>query len=455
LDPIIERINGIEFDQSRWANLFLGALASFFDNLRNVNRFLATLSVHVGLFTGPRAFEVNVVDLIAIEVLRVFEPDFYSSIATSKEILTRGVRREARGSIPSEIQTLIDSATAPHRGATQEILKQLFPPIEAAFGGFEYSPGSRETWRNQLRVCSPEMFDRYFQFGVPSDDLSESEFKEILEFANDQDAFVARMADVRSRELLNATLDRLDAYAPSLERQVARPFINALLCLAEDLPDREGFFEIGPDLRLLRIVARFLGQNPDIRTRGQLFLEIMDTSGLIVLPTYLIANDDNMRQSKPNNTDGIRIFEDDQLQRAKEKWLEKVHMSAETDPDKFLTNPKLPFILYRWREWEEGGPAAYLQRVINSQSRALIFLTSLAQQGQSYQSGDFTAKTHTYIRLHFIEDFMPLESFSAYLKPDTIGDSQLTKEQTAALAAFKYARQRRAEGKPDGSFGSQ
>jgi hypothetical protein len=76
---------------------------------------------------------------------------------------------------------------------------KLFPTIEAALGGFEHAGGSQEIWRNQLRVCSSEMFDRYFQFGVPSNDLWESEFRGLSELVGDQDAFLARILRISER----------------------------------------------------------------------------------------------------------------------------------------------------------------------------------------------------------------------------------------------------------------
>ncbi len=60
------------FDSNRWGNLFHGALHAYFDNLRNVYRYTSTLSFHFGLFKGKSVFEVNPVDLIGIECIRVF-----------------------------------------------------------------------------------------------------------------------------------------------------------------------------------------------------------------------------------------------------------------------------------------------------------------------------------------------------------------------------------------------
>ncbi|MGL6380295.1 KAP family P-loop NTPase fold protein [Aeromonas hydrophila] len=87
LDNIIEqdRFAVKMFDSGRWGNIFHGALHVYFNNLRNVYRYTSTLSFHFSLLKGKSAFEVNPVDLIAIECLRVFEPDVYSELARSKK----------------------------------------------------------------------------------------------------------------------------------------------------------------------------------------------------------------------------------------------------------------------------------------------------------------------------------------------------------------------------------
>lgn len=51
------------FDQKRWGNLFLGGLRPYFKTLRDVYRYLATLSFQVSLFRSTGSFEVNPVDL--------------------------------------------------------------------------------------------------------------------------------------------------------------------------------------------------------------------------------------------------------------------------------------------------------------------------------------------------------------------------------------------------------
>src|SRR6266498_1098612 len=91
-DPVVAK----HFDKRRWGNLFFGGLQAYFGTLRNVNRFLSTVAFHVSLFRGAGSFEVNPIDLICLEVLRMFEPEVYRALPSNKELLTRLRDRHGR-----------------------------------------------------------------------------------------------------------------------------------------------------------------------------------------------------------------------------------------------------------------------------------------------------------------------------------------------------------------------
>lgn len=140
LDKIIEQDKSAAemFDSGRWGNIFYGGIHAYFDNLRNVYRFTSTLSFHFSLLKGKNVFEVNPVDLIAIECLRVFEPNVYREIARSKEIFTKsGSGRFGRDddSTTALINGILDKAPMNKRGFVKEIVEQLFPTIEWTLGG--------------------------------------------------------------------------------------------------------------------------------------------------------------------------------------------------------------------------------------------------------------------------------------------------------------------------------
>ena len=76
------------FDSARWSNLYERVLKYKFETLRDAYRVLGTLEFHVSVHRGEHAFEVNPIDLIAIETIRVFEPEFHNAIFRARNLLT-------------------------------------------------------------------------------------------------------------------------------------------------------------------------------------------------------------------------------------------------------------------------------------------------------------------------------------------------------------------------------
>jgi predicted KAP-like P-loop ATPase len=446
LDKIIGGLERIELDRRRWGNLFAGALSPFFINLRSVNRFLSTFVVHVRLFQGASAFEVNIVDLIGIEATRVFEPAVYRRIASSKSFLTSGRQRTAGQAVPSEVNAILDVAAQERRGQVLELLRQLFPPIESTLGGTHYAPEFWQTWRDELRVCSADVFDRYFRLGIPEGDLTESEFQEFIGSSGDRAALVEKFGDLRSRGLLDALLNRLNGYAPRLALSNAPILAPALMDIAEDLPDSGSF-----GLRLDLILVRFLAQEPSVRIRGNIFLEAMRISDGIVLSAEVISNEMESRaKEESSGRSEFKVLEDDQLEGAKTLWIEKVIEASRQDPDALLRNPKLVFLLYRWREWAEPtAPGAWLGEILDSPARAIDFLTSIALQSRSFGIRDYVSREHTFTRLKFIEDFVPLDILTKQTKEYAHDPAILTPRQRDAIQAFQNALLRRQQGRPD------
>lgn len=59
-----------QFGQERWMELYYDGAQGFFRTLRDVNRFLSSFGFHIGVFRSGSSFEVNLIDLFGLEVLR-------------------------------------------------------------------------------------------------------------------------------------------------------------------------------------------------------------------------------------------------------------------------------------------------------------------------------------------------------------------------------------------------
>jgi predicted KAP-like P-loop ATPase len=129
-----------KFDNERWDEIFYGGLNKYFKNLRDVYRFTSTLKFHFNLLKGREVFEVNPVDLIAIESIRVFEPKLYHEIFINKEVFTAssygdGLEKRRQKDIINNIINKFDNI---NDGTVEKILKNIFPNIKSIIGNLYY-----------------------------------------------------------------------------------------------------------------------------------------------------------------------------------------------------------------------------------------------------------------------------------------------------------------------------
>lgn len=90
IDPLATSENG--FEPTRWGNVLRGGIEPMIRNLRDSRRLLTSIAIHIEMHRGEHAHEVNIIDFIALEALRVFEPVFHRALSTKRILLTQSGR---------------------------------------------------------------------------------------------------------------------------------------------------------------------------------------------------------------------------------------------------------------------------------------------------------------------------------------------------------------------------
>jgi hypothetical protein len=90
IDPLARPENG--FDTTRWGNVLRGGIEPMIRTLRDSRRLLTSIAIHVEMHKGQHAFEVNIIDFIGLEALRVFEPEFHAAIGARASLMTQANR---------------------------------------------------------------------------------------------------------------------------------------------------------------------------------------------------------------------------------------------------------------------------------------------------------------------------------------------------------------------------
>lgn len=143
------------------------AIMQYIKSIRDIHRFMNTFS----LVYNQLHEETDVLDLLGITCLQVFEPTLYHDLYFYKDTLFDGKRRDYK----VLIKELCDkSRNITNNNESQLLLQNLF---------YKINPSSfldNETNQREKRICDKKSFDRYFTFALFETDISKVELENML-----------------------------------------------------------------------------------------------------------------------------------------------------------------------------------------------------------------------------------------------------------------------------------
>jgi hypothetical protein len=266
----IMRTAGVEalLNRDRLFNVYDYA-EPFFRTVRDVKRFLANVETILPSVVHDGKPDVDLVDFIASEVLRVFDSEFYESLYLHRSRVT-GL--EGVPSNDAEFVLALQGAREPD-GATLSIFVDLFPRF-----------GPRRTLPKRPRgIADPRSFDRYFAFAVPPNQYSPTEEEDVLARRHRHD-FIRELESARERGRLQYLLELLAGSAAPMERDELIQYLASLGAFTDKLSVDEGADERAAYRgQIERLI--FDGIRPhlaDVRT--EILLSSCEKSGSIWFP---------------------------------------------------------------------------------------------------------------------------------------------------------------------------
>ena len=176
----------------RFVNLYYSNVRGIFiKDFRSLKRYLNAISLSL-----PMVFsEVNYCDFLIVELLRVFLPELYSSLPSIEHYLTafdgisdHEVKLKPRKTAFEKLKNKIEQFEDNGHGiavATVGLLSEMFP----IFGEYLYNPtnprkiirgDNLDSYNQNKRICSPNLFWLYFSYTVKPGELSSDERNELL-----------------------------------------------------------------------------------------------------------------------------------------------------------------------------------------------------------------------------------------------------------------------------------
>jgi len=245
---------------------------------------------------------------------------------------------------------------------------------------------------------------------------------------------------------LEAALGRIEACEETIPMEDAVSLITAFFNVGDELPDKSsGFFAIDTSTQVTGIIFRYLKREKDSTNRARILTDAMTKTTGLYLPIKQTALEEGKPEERQKEPRAFIIDEED-IEKLRSICLQKI--KAALDDDLLVNNKELPYILYRWNEWESPeGPRMWVENLTKSEKGLLIFLTAFLHRSTSVGMDDRVSREHHYISLETIETFIPVEALTSRMRE--LRTEQYTGKERMAVDAFFEAIKRREDGLPD------
>jgi predicted KAP-like P-loop ATPase len=174
-----------EVEAGRFVNEFTSNVLVVLKTPRLAVRYGNTLSFALPLLKG----EVNIVDLMLIEAIKVFYPKYYEFIkANSKYFIgsyrdnfSFGTANDKIAELKGFLDNLSEKLTKTERSCIEKLMTELFPRLNEALNNYATYEGHLITdWFKQKRIVSPKYFNKYFSYAVIKGEISDVAFQNLL-----------------------------------------------------------------------------------------------------------------------------------------------------------------------------------------------------------------------------------------------------------------------------------
>lgn len=425
------------WEQQRWEEAWPSGLRPYFENLRNVYRFLNSLEFHASQLVDGDVMEFNSVDLLALEVLRLFEPALYeivpkyraSLVGDSMESMMAILAPDAEKSSARQARVAHILTSANRKDPAKVLIKILFPR-------FFNEEVSDLTMHKGLRVGNSQFFDRYFSLSLSDFEVPKKKLDQLLTSVEKPVTFKKLILSMNRAEVIPQTFERLDAYHSDIPKKAFPAAIQSLTDIGDFLPSEEWATARYTDPLLIcwRMIY-FSLSNIKPNDRLALLRDGFSASDGVRLVVYTAAREER----RESNTDKEFLVSEAAANELIKIALVKIEKAV--DQKRLKDLPSLQFTLWRWSQWGDFQTVKnWVAEQVTDASGALWFLRTIRN---SMTVGEYILR---YVDLDHVERFIAVDSLHELTK--SIELSNLKGEDYYALNGFRTALRWKEEGRP-------
>ncbi|MDQ8192652.1 KAP family P-loop NTPase fold protein [Roseibacillus persicicus] len=235
-------------------------------NLRDCYRLLRTTSFHCEALSNDSTLNVDLLDLLGIDLLRVFDPELYHQIATGPPTYLWGVKNYGltREEEDSKYFVLLVESSSLGKAAACGALISLFPCVRSRLKNYieENQLGRlrryhrRDSEIGPLAVAQESRAEIYFRLDLSGADLPEFEVRNLTQVRFESQDLVERLRYFRTKGWFNQLSARIRSDTSIVESsQASKEFLFALACVADEFDESVDDYEFMSVLSLTDVLV--------------------------------------------------------------------------------------------------------------------------------------------------------------------------------------------------------
>lgn len=240
-------------DPAAWSDVLFGGIDGYLRTMRDGRQLANMAPLTVELCAG----EVSAIDVIALETIRVFDPDLHDklpdlldALVGSDNILEAALNAEELDTRNRDrLTAAIERSEKP--GPAEHLLRALFPAVDQLLGSARH--GRRSGSREAKRVASRPVFLRYIHLVLSPDEVPSSVVDEAVAALSDG-RLLQSLVDGVDDDRLSDLLGRVIARAKEQPRPDVFGSSIVLMGLIPRMKRGSGFLDVGPDSRIRWLV---------------------------------------------------------------------------------------------------------------------------------------------------------------------------------------------------------
>ena len=390
LDQAISEIHAGPFDRARWQDVAARVLGPLLSTPRDINRYLAALPASLRMIGE----EVSLVDVLALEAIRLRLPDVFAQFGPMSRVLTDvGMVTSQSPGWQAEVDAFIQSA-GEQGTVVADLCRLLFPATERYLGSNTTYPSSwLPIWRKKRQVANPDVLAIYLSKQLPPGILPAATVEMAILTMARKELFQA-VVDSLSADDLDDFLARLAGCEDEIAPAAVLPGCTVLLGLYPRLRSQsKGFLDMGPEFALDRVVLQLLRRIDDEAERTRIVEELCtDVAGFTgrIRLLHLVG-----RRPNPEMERLIPAAESDRLfrqVRSEFRHANAAQVAAERDPLWLLATALA----------EDPADRGDIDNLLHDDTAAAALLLSASAQVRAREMGSVGVQTEQMLRWQFL-----------------------------------------------------